>query len=168
MTTETPQTQVCDLTEQQCAERLAGMFRDADVHPHWPAQTDEVAEVLRSGGAYDVSQELLEGWARSRSIGKVEIRSGKFSWSPSNMLAAAALANSARRWLLDPKHIPKMTGPEILNLQAAAIGESLFTDLADVDLRSLIGCISGAEDRDLRSTLCVGLIEKLRHDGVIQ
>lgn len=168
MQTETPQTQVGDLSEAECAARLAGMFNDADVHQHWPLQTDEVTEVLRSGGKYDVSQELLESWARSQSVGRVEIRGGKFSWSPANVLAAAALANASRLWLLDSKHIAKMTAVEMAELQARAIGESVFNDLADVDLRSLIGVISNTSDPENRSILCTGLIAKLRHDGVIQ
>lgn len=168
MTTESTGTQIGDLSEADCIARLAGMFVDADVHQHWPMGSDEVAEVLRSGGKYDVTQDLLESWARSQSVGRVDIRSGKFAWSPGNMLAAAGLANASRLWLLDSKHVAKMTAPELAELQARAVGESLFTDLADVDLRSLIGVISNTNDPESRSILCVGLIAKLRHDKVIQ
>ena len=167
MTTETA-TQVSDLSEAECSARLAGMFRDADCHQHWPAQTDEVCEVLRSGGKYDVSPELLESWARTQSVGRVGIHSGRFAWTPGNMLAAAALANAARRWLLDAKHISKMTGAELAYLQAASIGENLFSDLQDVDIQTLCGVIAGCEDKDLRSTLCLGLVAKLRHDKIIE
>ncbi len=160
-------TTVGDLSEAECSARLAGMFRDADVHQHWPADSTEVSEVLRSGGAYDVSLELIESWARSASVGRVDVRSGKFQWSPGNMLAAAALANASRRWILDAKHISKMTGAELAELQARAVGESVFSDLEDVDIQTLIGVIAGSEDKDLRSTLCLGLVAKLRHDGVL-
>jgi hypothetical protein len=160
-------TQTEKITETDCAEILSSMFRDADVQPNWPASSAEVAEVLRSGGAFDVSQVLVESWARSASVGRVAIRSGKFSWTPSNMLAAVGLANGSRLWLLDSKHIPKMTGAELAELQARSIGETIFTDLNDVDIQTLIGVIAGSGDKDLRSTLCLGLVAKLRHDGVI-
>ncbi len=161
------QTTVGDLTEAECSARLAGMFQDADVHQQWPMDSAEVSEVLRSGGAYDVNVGLLDSWARSKSVGCVKIRSGKFSWTPGNMLAAAALANASRRWLLDSKHVAKMTACELADLQARHVGESLFTDLEEVDIQTLIGVIAGSDDKDLRSTLCLGLVAKLRKDGAI-
>ena len=155
------------LSEAECASRLSGMFRDADVPQHWPARTSVVAEVLREGGAFDVNHELLESWARSGSVGRVKIHGGGFSWTPGNMLAAAALANSSRRWFLDPKHVPKMTGVELAELQARAVGESVFSDLSDVDIQTLIGVIANTEDGELRNTLSLGLLAKLRADGAI-
>ena len=155
------------LSEAECASRLSGMFRDADVPQHWPARTSAVAEVLREGGAFDVNHELLESWARSGSVGRVKIHGGGFSWTPGNMLAAAALANSSRRWLLNAEHIPKMTGVELAELQARAVGESVFSDLEDVDIQTLIGVIANTDDGELRSTLCLGLVAKLRADGAI-
>lgn len=165
--TMTTQEKIVELTEADCKEILSGMFQAADVHPNWPASTKEVAEVLRSGGAYDVSVVLLESMARSASVGSVPIRAGKFAWTPGNVLAAAGLANASRLWLLDSKHIAKMTAVELAELQARAVGESVFSDLDDVDIQTLVGVISNTEDRELRSTLCCGLVAKLRHDGVI-
>lgn len=159
---------ISDLSEADCVARLASLWTAADVHSHYPCDSSTVVEVLRNGGAYDVSLELIESWARSKSVGHVPIRAGKFDWYPSNMLACAALANASRRWLLDGRHIPKMTAAELAELQARAVGESLFTELDEVDLQSLIGVISNTDDRDLRSTLCLGLLAKLRKDGVIQ
>ena len=162
------QTTVGELSEAQCAHRLAGMFADADVPQQWPADSETIVTVLRHGGAYDVSLELLESWARSQSVGRVSIRSGTFAWGPGNMLAAAALANASRLWLLDAKHIHKMSALELAELQARAVGQSVFTDLDAVDIRSLIGVISSTDDGALRSTLCLGLLAKLRKDGVLQ
>ncbi len=161
------QTQIGDLNELECSARLASMCRDADVLPIFPMDTEEAFEVLRSGGAYDVSASLLDSWARSESVGRVGIHSGKFSWSAGNILAAAGLANASRLWLLDAKHISKMSAAELADLQCRQIGESLFSDLDDVDIRSLIGVISGCNDSEQRSVLCLGLTAKLRKDGVI-
>ena len=159
--------QIGDLTENDCSSRLAGMFNDADVHMAWPVDTATLAEVLRSGGAYDLTAEVLENWARTKSVGVVPIQSGRFAWSAGNALAAAGLANASRRWLLSSKHIAKMSGAELASLQANALGECLFSDLEEVDLQTLIGVIAGCEDKDMRSTLCLGLVAKLRKDGVI-
>lgn len=161
------QTTVGDLTESECGTRLAGMFRAADVQMRFPIHSDEAAEVLRNGGAYDVSLELLESWARSASVGRVDVRSGRFQWSAGNVLAAAALANAARRWILDSKHIAKMNAIELAELQARAVGESVFCDLDDVDIQTLIGVIAGSDHAEQRSTLCLGLVAKLRHDKVM-
>jgi hypothetical protein len=161
------QTQIGDLNELECSARLASTCQDADVHPIFPMDTAEVVEVLRSGGAYDVTTVLLDSWARSQSVGRVSVHSGKFSWSAGNILAAAGLANASRLWLLDAKHISKMSAAELADLQCRRIGESLFTDLDDCDIRSLIGVISGCNDSEQRSVLCLGLTAKLRKDSVI-
>ena len=161
------QTCLGDLSELECCSRLASMFSAADVHAHWPMDAREVCEVLRAGGAYDVSVDLLDSWARSESVGRVGIHSGRFSWTPGAMLAAAGLANASRLWLLDAKHISKMSAAELADLQCRQIGESLFTDLDDVDARSLIGVISSCNDPEQRSVLCLGLVAKLRKDSVI-
>ena len=161
------QTCLGDLSELECCSRLASMFSAADVHAHWPMDAREVCEVLRAGGAYDVSVDLLDSWARSESVGRVGIHSGRFSWTPGAMLAAAGLANASRLWLLDAKHISKMSAAELADLQCRQIGESLFTDLDDVDVRSLIGVISSCNDPEQRSVLCLGLVAKLRKDSVI-
>ena len=163
----TSTTTVGDLTESECGTRLAGMFRDADVQMRFPIHSDEAAEVLRSGGAFDVTTELIESWARSAAVGRVNVRCGRFQWSAGNVLAAAALANAARRWLLDSRHIAKMNAIELAELQARAVGESVFCDLDDVDIRTLIGVIAGSEHAEQRSTLCLGLVAKLRHDKVL-
>jgi hypothetical protein len=114
-----------------------------------------------------VNQELLEAWARSQQVGPVAIRSGKFSWSPSNVLRAAALANASRRWIpLHSKHVFKMTAPELAEQQAAAVGETIFTDIESVDFRSLVGVISNTNDPELRSVLCVALSTKLKKAGI--
>jgi len=163
----TTETVVGELSEADCAARLAKLWNEADVHSFYPCDSSTVVAVLRDGGRYDVSTELLEAWARSKSVGTVAIRSGKFEWHPSTMLAAGALANASRLWLLDGIHFSKMTGCELADLQARAVGQSLFSDLDDVDIRSLIGVISNTAEREQRSALCCGLIAKLRKDGVI-
>ena len=60
-----------------------------------------------------------------------------------------------------------MTGVELAELQARAVGESVFSDLEDVDIQTLIGVIANTEDGELRSTLSLGLVAKLRADGAI-
>ena len=157
-----------ELTESQCAERLAPMWNAGDIIPFWPARTSDVCELLRNGGGFDVDSEWLETIARSQQIGLVKIQSGKFAWAPSNVLRASALCNASRRWIpMHSMHVHKMSAAELGEHQAAALGETIFTDLDSVDLRSLIGVISNTNDPGLRSVLCVALSTKLKKAGIV-
>ena len=155
--------------EAECASRLAGMWTEADIHPHWPADSREVAELLRAGGGYDVTVELLETWARSKQVPNVKIRNGRFEWIPSNVMLAATLANVTRRWIpLHPKHIHQMTGSEVAMAHAAKVGETIFSDIDSVDCRSILGLIAGqhGNDQDFRSILVTAVLAKLKLAGV--
>lgn len=156
-----------ELSEEECAARVAPLWNSADAHSHYPADTSDVCEVLRSGGGFDVTAELLETWARSKQVGQVAVRNSKFAWSPSNMLRAASLANSSRRWIpLHAKHIHKMTAPELAEAQAAEVGATIFTDLDSVDFRSLVGVIQNTNEPELRAVLCTALQTKLKQAGL--
>lgn len=156
-----------ELSENECAQRLAPMWTRGDIIPFWPAATADVVELLRAGGGFDVTAELLETWARSKQVGLVKIHAGQFSWVPSNVLRASALCESSRRWIpMHSAHVHKMTAAELAELQAAAVGETIFTDLDSVDLRSLVGVISNTNEPGLRSLLCVALTTKLKKAGV--
>ena len=164
----TDEINVLELSEEECASRVAQLWNDADVHSYYPALTRDVCEVLRSGGGLDVTTELLETWARSKQVGRVAVRNSKFAWSPSNILRAAALANSSRRWLpLHPKHLFKLTAPELAEAQAAEVGQTIFTDLDSVDFRSLVGVIQNTNEPELRAVLCVALQMKLKQAGIV-
>lgn len=157
------------LSENECASRLSQMWRDADIHSHWPTNTKTVVELLREGGGYDVTAELLDHFARSGQLGTVRLRGGQFEWIPSIVLRAAALCDASRRWIpLHQKHIHKMSGVEVAEAQAAAVGETVFNDLDQVDCRSLLGliCSPHADDREFRQILATAVLTKLRKAGV--
>lgn len=157
-----------NLSETECASRLSQMWVAGDIIPFWPARTMDVCELLRSGGGFDVSCEWLETCARSGQVGLVKIQSGVFTWAPSNVLRAAALCNASRRWIpMHSEHVHKMTAPELAEIQAAAVGETIFSDLDSVDLRSLLGVIASTNDPGLRSLLCTALGTKLKKAGVV-
>jgi len=156
-------------SEAECAARLQNMWTDGDIHPHWPADSREVAELLRSGGGYDVTVELLETWARSKQVPGVKLRNGRFEWIPSNVMLAVTLANVTRRWIpLHPKHIHRMSGAEVASAQAAKVGETIFEDLDEVDCRSLLGLIASQHGNDIefRSMLVTAVLTKLRQAGI--
>ena len=158
---------VLALSEAECAARLAPLWVEADTLPFWPARTADVNGLLRSGGGFDVTEGLLKTWARSQQVGTVPIRSGRFAWNPSNVLLAAGLSNACRRWVPGHSaHVHKLSGPELAEQQAAAVGETIFTDLDTVDFRSLVGVVSSTNDPALRSCLCVALLAKLRKAGI--
>lgn len=153
--------------ETQCAERVAPMWREADVLPHYPATSETVAEVLRAWGL-DVNRELLDGWARSSMVPDVRIRSGRFEWSPRNMLTAAIQADTWRRWIpLSPRHIHKLTAVELEEARANAAGTTAFTDLEMFDACAFIEIMARCDDPNMRGTFAVALKTKLRNLGVL-
>ena len=150
-----------------CADRLASMWTLADIHTTYPASTSTVAELLTSGGGFDCSIELLEGWARSKQVGQVAIVSGRFKWQASNILLAAGLLNASRRWIpLHPLHVSKMTSVEVLEQQARSLGQTIFDGLESTDCMTLLGVIAGCEDHELRLTLVAALQTKLTLAGI--
>ena len=154
--------------EDRCAERLAPLWRAADAFPHYPCTTPDVVELLRSGGGYDVSVELLEGWCRSGMVPDCKLRQGRFAWTATNILTAAIQADTWRRWVaLDPRHIHKLTAVEIEEARAAAAGTTTFTDLATFDCCAFVEIISRCGDAAVRSTFAVALKTKLRQLGVL-
>ena len=77
----TDEINVLELSEEECASKVAPFWNDADVHSHYPAVSKSVCEILREGAGLDVTDELLETWARSKQVGQVAVRHGKFAWS---------------------------------------------------------------------------------------
>ena len=153
--------------EDRCAERLAPLWRAADAFPHYPCTTPDVVELLRAGGKFDCSHELLEGWCRSGMIVEVRLRSSQFAWSAQNILTALVQLDTWRRWLLCPEHISKMTAVEIEEARAAAAGTTAFTDLATFDCCAFVEILSRCNDPAVRATFAVALKTKLRQLGVL-
>ena len=154
--------------EGQCAAKLAHFWRAADMHSHYPASTADVVELLRAGGGFDVSIELLEEWARRGMVPDVKLRAGQFAWTPQNILTAAIQADTWRRWIpLDPKHIHKLSAVELVEAQANAAGETAFTDADTFDVNAFVEILARCDNHDLRQTFAVALKTKLRLLGVL-
>lgn len=168
----TPTSDAPDMTavlgdEDRCAERLAPIWRVADTFPHYPCTTPDVVELLRVGGKFDCSHELLEGWCRSGMVPDCKLRQGQFAWTPTNILTALVQLDTWRRWLLCPEHISKMTAVEIEESRASAAGTTTFTDLATFDTNAFVEILSRCNDPAVRSTFAVALKTKLRSLGVL-
>jgi hypothetical protein len=167
-TDQTPDMEAVLGDDVECAARLQSMWSDADMPARYPAGTDEVVELLRSGGGFDASIELLENWCRSGMVPNVKIRAGKFSWLPTNILCAAIQMDTWRRFIaLHPKHIHRLTGVELAEAQANAAGSTCFTDLKTFDLNAFVEVISRCADNNMRLTFAVALKTKLRSLGVL-
>ena len=143
--------------------RLAPLWRAADVLPFYPCTTENVVELLRQGGGFDVSVELLEGWIRSGMVPDCKLRQGRFAWTATNILTAAIQADTWRRWIaLDPRHLSKLTAVELAESQANAAGSTVFSDLGTFDVNAFIQVLSRCNDPDVRHTFAVALKSKLR------
>ena len=164
----TPTSDAPDMTavlgdEDRCAERLAPIWRAADVLPFYPVPTATVVELLRAGAGLDVSVELLEGWIRSGMVPDCKLRQGRFAWTATNILTAAIQADTWRRWIaLDPRHLSKLTAVELAESQANAAGSTVFSDLGTFDVNAFIQVLSRCNDPDVRHTFAVALKSKLR------
>jgi len=154
--------------DADCAERLAPMWNAADIHSGYPASTDTVVELLRAGGGFDVSVELLEEWARRGMVPGCRLRSGRFAWTPVNIVTAAIQADCWRRFIpLDPRHVHRLTAVELAEAMAQAEGSTAFTDLDVFDCNAFVEILARCSDHDMRSTFAVALKTKLRALGVL-
>ena len=154
--------------EDACIERLAQIWRAADVLPFYPVPTETVVELLRQGAGLDVSAELLEGWIRSGMVSDCKLRQGQFAWTATNILTAMIQADTWRRWIaLDPRHLSKLTAIELAEAQANAAGSTIFDDLKTFDTNAFIEVLSRCIDANVRATFAVALKTKLRQLGVL-
>ena len=155
-------------TADNCCDKITHLWREADVHEHYPASTGTVVELLRSGGGFDASIELLENWCRSGMVPGILIRDGRFGWTAQHILAAAIHCDTWRRWIpCDVRHVHKMSAVELEEAHAVAEGTTCFTDLQTFDLVAFIEILARCNDPDMRGTFAVALKTKLRQLGVL-
>lgn len=168
MTTATPDIDSVLGTEHECLVKLAPLWTAADVLPFYPASTETVVEVMRVGGGYDVTAELLSAQARSGMIPDVRIKQGRLAWSPQNILTAIVQADTWRRWIaLDPRHIHKLSAPEIAEAMANATGDTIFTDADNFDTNAFIEMLVNLNDPQMRRTFATALKTRLRKLGAL-
>jgi len=154
--------------ETACMVRLRPAFRDADMHPHAELTTDEVSELLSEGMGLDVPPELAAEWARRGIVPGVRMRSGRYVWSPQNVIVASCHAESWKRFRpLDPRHLHKLSAVELAEQQAQAVGQSAFDDLDRVDCNSLCVLLEKTNDPAMRNMLSTAFRSKLRLLGVL-
>ena len=153
---------------ETCETKLDPLWKLADEIGCYSASTSDVVCVLRKGGGYDVSVELLENWIRSGMVPNVSMKSGQWGWSSQNVVVAATHAETWRRWItLDPRHIHKLTAMELMEADANAAGSTAFTDGDTFDCNAFVQVLSRCNDEDLRHTFAVALKTKLRGLGVL-
>lgn len=154
--------------ETKCEERLDPLWKLADEIGCYPASTADVVCVLRKGGGFDVSLELLENWVRSGMVPNVSMKAGQWGWSSQNVVVAATHAETWRRWIiLAPRHIHKLTAMELMEAEANAAGSTAFTDGDTFDVNAFVEVLSRCEDSDMRHAFAVALKTKLRNLGVL-
>lgn len=155
-------------TSDTCEERLDPLWKLADEIPAYPASTSDVVCVLRKGGGFDVSTELLEGWIRSGMVPDVELKSGQFAWNAQNIVVSATHAETWRRFIpMDPRHIHKLTAIELLEAEANAAGSTAFKDTDTFDVNAFVEVLSRCDDSKMRHTFAVAFKTKLRNLGVL-
>lgn len=155
------------ISADSAAELMLPMWEAAAMQPVPICSTGIAAKVLRAGGGFDVTRDLLEKWAHTGTVPNVVSGKHGLQWSPSNLITAAGLANASRRWLLNSAHVAKMSAVELEESRARQRGETIFTDLEAMDYRDLLGVIANpVTDHDTRSALCQALRTKLERAGI--
>ncbi len=149
--------------ETQCVARIAQLWREADILPHYPASSETTSELLRIGGGYDAAITLLESWARDKKVDGVGIRNGRFAWTARGILQAMLLLDCGRRFApLDRRHLHRLSSAELVEMQARVAGQSGFSDLAEFDVNGMLEIIARCDDTDLRRVFVTAMKAKLR------
>jgi len=155
--------------DASCAQQLCSVWTAADIHPHYPASSETVSELLRSGAGFDASPDHLTQWAAKGIVGEIRPRGDGYAWGPRNILAAAVHCNAWRRFIpMDARHMHRLSAAELAEAQAIAAGAgTAFTDIDQFDCGQMVQMVERCEDPQIRHMLAIGLRAKLRKLGVI-
>ena len=113
-----------DLTSQQ-AVRSAGWWRRSDLQEHWPLTTEAAAELLASGGDFDIDPEgLIDLIERHLLPSPSEGDDGEPEWSAADVVEASGILEGRQQWRTTPsQHDPKKHACQLLLEQARANDE---------------------------------------------
>lgn len=149
-------------------ELLSPLWESADMLPHYPASTETVAELLSAGGGYDVSAELLTGWAKRGTIPDVTFRGSRYQWGALQIELCRRYCETFKFYRpLDRRHLHKLSAVELAEMQANQAGKTSFADLDAIDTRSLVTMMELSGDPSVRNYFAVALLAKLRRAGVL-
>jgi hypothetical protein len=147
----------------ECFTYVKPWLAEADIVPHWPESTANVAAML-TGGGYDIDEATLDLWARHENCGEIRDRGRGFEWKPMHVVAAAKWCEVFRRWRLVPAHAAKMTAMEAAFAES---GPSMFgDDLARFTVRDLLVMLETLGNAADRHQFRIGIMAKLRDAGV--
>lgn len=149
-------------SQPECMARVQPLFSAADVPFHTDATTAEVSEVFRYAG-YDASVEVLENWIRSGMVPGVQLKGGRFAWTPKDIVVALVHCDTWRRFIpLHPAHIHKQSATELAEQMASKEGGTAFTDLEVFDVQAFLVMLERSTDANMRNVLATALRTKLR------
>ena len=116
---------VDDLLAGQQALRAAGWWRRSNLQEHWPLSSQQAAELLSSGGEFDIDPEgLIDLIERHLLPSPSEGDDGEAEWSASDVIDAGGLLEARQQWRQTPsQHDPKKHCTQLILEEARANDE---------------------------------------------
>lgn len=155
--------------ELEAIGQLAPMWRQADILPAYPADTETVAELL-SGNEYDVTRDLITHYLSEKVMQSPGRHNGRLAWTAADILVLLYHLEFRRKWKPFSKlHRHKLTQYERLSELAVTAGRPhCFEDLMVWDFGGLIAMLHepGCSDLGARQALAAALTYKLREKGI--
>lgn len=140
---------------------LEFFFREAGMRPVEVADTELVVKLLRGNG-YDVNVPMMLEWCRAGLNGPMTMSGGQFQWNLGNIATALTRLEHTRQWILwSPRHLSKMNAMELSEQIARLDGTTIFPDLDDYDVNTLLEIVVRATNVEARRTASIALKTKL-------
>jgi len=160
---------VASVDQDMAVVALSPLWEAADILPAYPAASATVAELLNVGGGYDVTPEMLTGWARVGTIPEVLFRGGRFHWGAVQIEIVRRYCETFRFFKpLDRRHLHKLSAIQIEEMKANEAGKTSFADLDAIDTRSLVTMLELSGDAAVRNYFATALMTKLRKAGAVR
>ena len=155
--------------ESMAIDWMARYWRQADLPPCYPADTETVAELMDANG-YRSDREAILRMIAEKAVPSPARLNGRLIWRAIDIKMLITACEIRRRWKPFSKfHAHKLTQYEKLQeLASLNGGQSCFSDLLFFDWSGMVAMLHepGMADLGAREALAAALSEKLRAIGI--
>ncbi|MGE0376018.1 MAG: hypothetical protein AB7I48_20945 [Planctomycetaceae bacterium] len=154
--------------EEQAAAHLESLWTRAGlaIPEAYPVAMRTVVELMQASG-YRVDPDFVCALVAQGRL-RIETSDDQHEWSAANVCCLIMECDARRRWLLHPDHLAKLTALEVRQLEAEAAGlETCFSDTQTVDTEAMLLLLETADRQDVRHTIRVALMARLRAQGAL-
>ena len=164
---------VDDLLACQAAIRSAGWWNRANLQEHWPLTTEAAAELLASGGEFEIDADGLADLIERRLLPcPATGDAGESEWGASDVIEASGCLEGRQQWRATPSaHDPKKHACQIIIEEARQNGEVeliVTSGAVRFDLRHLLALLVASDVQEGRQKIVALLKAVLEVDhGVV-